>query len=409
MLRFASANGSVFGPYKDVSESSGAIDVVAGQEIKLLDLELINGKVDTMSKSGWQLFVAPCLRTTEGGFSSGVALAVRSHIGTGRLGMDSHVLVPGRVFFVHCDCFKKRGGMFFMILSLHAGEGLTEKNKAILQTAGAFVRDLRVPWAIGGDFNFHPDVLAGSMGCDEVGGLIICTGRDTCHVKGSGSELDYFLVCRILEAFMLMVSSKPEASIKVHDMVEIAFQGCANKHFKVVLEQPRQFPKGAPPTGQVPHPRIWHGHMVTQCSTLDFIENLPNILLSWSQAAEQGLCDLHQIPYEERSRHMGRGATPEFITVPVVPCSGGSAFKISEQARAARVISTRGALVARAAWNYANLNSSKGQLYYLDCCFEGFSNVATSEFLDCVTSKVPGRQQWRPTLLYFWSQIGFPF
>ena len=42
---------------------------------------------------------------------------------------------------------------------------------------------------------------------------------------------------------------------------------------------------------------------------------------------------------------------------------GGSAFKISKQARAARVISTRLVLDARGAWNFVNSNSAKGQLH----------------------------------------------
>ena len=78
---------------------------------------------------------------------------------------------------------------------------------------------------------FPPDALAGSMWCDEVGGIIIRTGKDTCHVKGSGSELDYFVVCHNMEALMLRVNAKPEAPIKVHDMVEMPFQDCANEHF----------------------------------------------------------------------------------------------------------------------------------------------------------------------------------
>ena len=58
---------------------------------------------------------------------------------------------------------KRNGGIVFISLYLHDGEGLSQRNKTILQIVGALVRDLRVPWAIGGDFNFAPDVLAASM------------------------------------------------------------------------------------------------------------------------------------------------------------------------------------------------------------------------------------------------------
>lgn len=126
---------------------------------------------------------------------------------------------------------------------LHDGEVFTERSKAILNVVGAVVRDLRPPWAIGGDFNFFPEALRASMSCVDVLGRICSIGQDACRGKGSGSQLGDFVVCRKMEALILGCEAQADAPIKVHDMVAVAFKGCANSHYKVTFQQHRHFPK----------------------------------------------------------------------------------------------------------------------------------------------------------------------
>ena len=56
--------------------------------------------------------------------------------------------------------------------------------------------------------------------------------------------------------------------------------------------------------------------MLTQCATMDSIENLDVVLESWCNAAEEELCELHQFPSEERCKYKGREGKPEFVSVP---------------------------------------------------------------------------------------------
>ena len=83
---------------------------------------------------------------------------------------------------------------------LFDGEGLTQRNRAILHRAGEIIRKHKEPWLIAGDFNCTPQDLQDEMRTwlKELGGEIRAPGNLTCRSATGGRTIDFFIVGRRL-------------------------------------------------------------------------------------------------------------------------------------------------------------------------------------------------------------------
>ena len=52
-----------------------------------------------------------------------------------------------------------RGGMVMISIYLFDSEGMSERNRKLLDTAGDLIASLGLPWALMGDFNMTPEEL----------------------------------------------------------------------------------------------------------------------------------------------------------------------------------------------------------------------------------------------------------
>jgi hypothetical protein len=97
----------------------------------------------------------------------------------------------------------------------------------------------------------------------------------------------------------------------------------------------------------------------------------------WYDRAEDELCDIYHIGMKSRSKFKGRGDTPHFAKVPLIPRKAPSPFKVSETARAARVLATRARYFANGLWALGKKGTNhKGQSDYALSEWKAFAKAA---------------------------------
>jgi len=72
-----------------------------------------------------------------------------------------------------------------------SGVGLDDGNLALLELVTQVLVALGKPFFIMADWNFEPAMLSGSDWLRSVGGSIVSSGRPTCTMMGSASEIDF--------------------------------------------------------------------------------------------------------------------------------------------------------------------------------------------------------------------------
>ncbi len=145
----------------------------------------------------WNVAIQPALVTAAESTSGGTAVGAKSHIGIAppchpppyTLGGAS-----GRFSCQHVGAML-RGGLHLASIWLFPTVGIGARcNLDFLQEVGGYLRSLRAPWILGGDFNGEPEELQASGWLNLVDGQIVCAALPTCN----GSRYDYFVVARCL-------------------------------------------------------------------------------------------------------------------------------------------------------------------------------------------------------------------
>ena len=147
--------------------------------------------------------------------------------------------------FAHVDAWVP-GGVALINAYFYTTEGLSERNWAILGAIGIFTHSLGIPWILAADFNMSPDVIAASGWLESVAGSLVFPQDVTCHAKGAGSIIDYFVVSSNIKPLVKSIRTKKATTNKVHDPVVLTMTGDYAEHYKMVQTMPRAFPRDRP-------------------------------------------------------------------------------------------------------------------------------------------------------------------
>ncbi len=239
VLRIESVNATGWGTLRTRLKTTEAHAVLA-QETKV-DATRKAAVSDWANRNGWKMIDAPAVRGPNGGASAGVAVFIRSYIGAHRPTIGSHIIEPGRAVAAVMDIEKCRPTLLVSIY-LHDGEGLTERNKAILAKVGAFVQASGKQWqyVIGGDFNLIPEVLATSSFAHSLSARIVAprNRRGTCRTIHGAKTYDYFVVNDALVQGMADITTLEVTGVKTHTPVEISFRARLTALRKLTLQKP---------------------------------------------------------------------------------------------------------------------------------------------------------------------------
>ena len=261
--------------------------------------------MDTKRKA-WQLgFVAegsPSIRTLgptgAQGLSAGVALVSRFPRGLHPYTLECAPATPsmsGRVAAAFWPAILSRG-VLVVTVYLYVAEGISERNRAIIDYVVNLTRVANTPCIIGGDFNMSPETLAQSGVLDGSSLEIVVPDEHTYCSAGTSSKIDYFIVHRSLAAQVTSCAIDPSAPVTKHCPVTLSLPVETKAVITRQLRAPAPHPK-APLISCQPKP-CKHQELRTSLEEVADAECQPpqetmdRLYGSWAAAAETHLDSL---------------------------------------------------------------------------------------------------------------------
>ncbi len=223
-LSIVTCNSTSWGPLRRFLRRTRA-DIVMAQEHHL-------GPNDVPAKSAWALrnrwhsVFAPAQPGEGSGWRAGVAIFARPHVGLCHPRAGSHIVVPHRAV---AACVQPPGYRLTTLVSLYLedGKGVGGDNLAHLGEVGKFLncQDDQVPFVLAGDFQCTPDEVAATGFAASVGGELVACGtpRGTCRTSRTASEIDFFLVSKMLAVGIKEVATVEDAGTRPHVPVVLSF------------------------------------------------------------------------------------------------------------------------------------------------------------------------------------------
>ena len=229
-------NGNVMATAHEYMRQSGA-DFCMLQESRTLE-----GGTAAASRSAsrihWNLALTPAAVTEAGSSSAGVGVATRAHVGMADI---EHLDIPESLW--NRCCIKHvgavcRGGIFIISAYFWTAEGLSDRNRRMLNDLAFVISRLHGPWILGADFNFPPSLLEQSGWLQLVSGKTFATGQVTCKAQ----ETDYFVVCKQLFHAVVHVALVHDTGAKPHTAVRMWLRGQPRKDLCRTVVTPRKVP-----------------------------------------------------------------------------------------------------------------------------------------------------------------------
>ena len=228
--------------------SATAADACFFQEMKC-KAEDLDQQARTAAGQGWRLAGSPAIVTEKGGISSGVAVAVRGHLGLAHpVETSDHAADTPRwcVRWLGSVC---RGGLHLISIYLRHSEGLSPANLDILHSVAAAISALKGPWLVAGDFNLEPSLLRQSGWMQLVKGVVHAPAQPTCGLK----TYDFFVSSASLAFAVAGVANVVDAGGHPHTPARLYLRAAPRRIMVRSLCKPATF--GAMlPAGCLPMP-----------------------------------------------------------------------------------------------------------------------------------------------------------
>ena len=224
--------------------------MIVNQEHQTRGAELMDLQYDAHN-AGWNLHGSPAAKTLKDGLSAGVAVAVRKSVGCGLVhGKSDHSprSSPGRLSAVWVQAGPDTG---FLVASLYMyhSEGMSIRNRKLLEHALAVVKSYGPPWLICGDFNMTPEELTTLFGYAlNLANAYVFAPRAPTHFSDGGANrtLDYLICSDTAHQWVDSIYVDQGLKVSPHRAVRVRIR--AERHnFKVAkLNAPKQFPVRKP-------------------------------------------------------------------------------------------------------------------------------------------------------------------
>ena len=130
-----------------------------------------------------------------------------------------------------------------MSVYLWHSEGMTPRNRSILEQAGLKAKSFQGPWMLAGDFNMTPEDLEEDAGdwLRKIGGVVVRPALPTCRSTSGGRTIDYCVMDARLAGSVASISVDEDFPSSPHSPVRLRFRGAAVKEYVSVLRRPASF------------------------------------------------------------------------------------------------------------------------------------------------------------------------
>ncbi len=329
-LTIVTCNATAWGPLRRYLRRAKA-DIVLAQEHHLGPAE-IPARSAAALRMGWHSVFAPAQPGEGSGWRAGVAIFARPQMGLSHPRVGGHVVIPHRAV---AACVEPPGyrPTTLVALYLEDGKGVGRENLDHLGEVGKFVASQgdKVPYVIGGDFQCSPEQLAATGVASHMEGEIVASGcrRGTCRSTKAISEIDYFLISKLLAVGVDTVATVEGAGTRPHVPVEIVFKPRLVTARTLVLRQPPRISTSRL-YGPLPPPPCWTQVADTaqrlvqatrrasfQCSD-EFDVQYEQLYEAWSDLAELEL-EAAAEEATELPKHGLRGRRPQMRWRSVLP------------------------------------------------------------------------------------------
>ncbi len=245
-LKIATANVTSWGSAINFLHRTDA-DLLLIQEHKLGE-ERMEAAIVWLRRRGWHAIMAPAKRGPNGGWSAGVAILAKSHLGISLPAVGSEVVCPAHVVAARVEA---PGCRPFLAVSayLQDGDGLGKTNMGMIQRIGLCIaaQGEDVPFVIGGDFQATPQQLATTGCAGQMGAVIVASAdpRGTCRTHNSSREIDYYVVSAGMSAGIATVATVPRSGLRTHCPVKLEFKPRLTSLRALIIRRPPPYPPSA--------------------------------------------------------------------------------------------------------------------------------------------------------------------
>ncbi len=321
LYAFDSVNGNAWAGSLGYLETASA-DVAMIQETKKRRRDVDAAEREAL-RVGWRASAQAAITTEAGGVSGGVAVAARRWIGMSRTnGREADANLSYRLQLRWIGC-AVRGGVHCGSVWLFPSEGLTQRNRRVLEEAALALRGVRGAWILGGDWNMSPDLLRDSGWLETVGGTICAPTTPTCNY----SVNDYFIVANSVVHAVVGVSVVSDAGLQPHSPVRLYLAGGARRPLARNLLAPRKL-EAVPPHGCATEAATLDARAATRCRGAACRGRIGELgtdvdhgdvsFTQWLLAAEADCAELHGLDHGGADRaYVGRANGPRFTWKPM--------------------------------------------------------------------------------------------
>ena len=252
----------------------------------------LDNKLQFLNTRGWKTIAVEAHATEKGGTNGGLMLVFPGH---------QHIHLKDQFVIEGCGwmaCQMELENYNLNLIGMYAkcGEGIQgQTNQQLWSRLVAYVRHLKEPFMILGDFNVEPSDLAESYVMDHMEAEIVAAGEETTL---HGSELDWAIVSKTISVGAAInlsweVPCRPHAQI----ILQMEMDGLEKK-----VPQVKKYP--AVPKLESPK---WHWHQcqmpVHDVQILHHVVKAPEVkYATWAQQAEEYVLQNMEYPQKRTGR-----------------------------------------------------------------------------------------------------------
>ena len=215
--------------------------------------------------------------------------------------------------------------MYVYCVYLWTSEGLSERNRKILQTLEEHTAAHGRPWVAGGDFQIPAEVMKATNIPRKMKGAVLATASPSC-TQGKGSVIDYYIVDKRIQGYFNPPSVILSSSFKPHRPVEVCVTTGWQQTTSLYAKSVKKFPEDRV-IGPSPPPADWSGvgrrleALNREGRKEECEEGIQDAWGEWVRVAERELVN-HFGLHEEGEKYCGRAEGVRFRTLPVLGWHG---------------------------------------------------------------------------------------